>query len=152
MLVIRLQRTGRKNAPAFRVVLAEKRWSAKKKCIEVLGHYLPDHEPPVFEVDQERIGAWIAKGAQPSDTVARLLTRAGMKGLTTFIVPYAKRKPKKEVPKEEVKEEKKAEGKEEPKQEEKKEEVKEIEEAPKEDKEVKEVKEEAKEKGDADKQ
>lgn len=95
MLVIRLQRTGRKNLPTFRVVLADKRWSAKRKFVEVLGHYLPAREPPQLTVDQERISKWIAKGALPSDTVARLLTKSGMKGLEKFIVPYAKKQSKK---------------------------------------------------------
>ncbi len=94
MLVIRLQRTGRENTPSYRIVLAEKTTHAKKGAQEVFGHYLPSRENPVFECDQSRVDFWIKRGAQPSDTVARLLTKAGMKGLDKFIQRYAKRKKK----------------------------------------------------------
>ena len=143
MLVLRLQRTGRKNEPAFRIVLADSRKSAKGKFNEVLGHYLPSREMPVFECDTERAAYWISRGALPSDTLARLLKRAGMKDMEKFILQYTKRRSKKAPPEEaapppapapaeEKKEEpKKEEVKEEPKVEEKKEEVKP--EAPKEE-------------------
>ena len=100
MLVIRLQRTSRKNEPSFRIVLADSRKSAKGKFNEVLGHYLPSREEPVFECDTERVAHWISRGAVPSDTLARLLKRAGAKGMDTFIQRYAKRKPKKAPPEE----------------------------------------------------
>ena len=95
MLVIRLQRTGRRNAPAFRVVLADKRKSAKRSFLEVVGHYLPAHDPVVFEFDKERIEHWISKGAQPSNTIARLLTKEGVKGLEKFMVTYTKKEKRK---------------------------------------------------------
>ncbi|MDD5469738.1 MAG: 30S ribosomal protein S16 [Candidatus Peribacteraceae bacterium] len=100
MLVLRLQRTGRKNEPSFRIVLADSRKSAKGKFNEVLGHYLPSRETPVFECDTERVTHWISRGAIPSDTLARLLKRAGVKDMDTFIERYAKRKPKKAPPEE----------------------------------------------------
>jgi len=100
MLVLRLQRTGRKNEPAFRIVLADSRKSAKGKFNEILGHYLPSREEPVFECDTERAAYWIARGALPSDTLARLLKRAGVKDMDKFIERYAKRKPKKAPPEE----------------------------------------------------
>ncbi|MDD3896730.1 MAG: 30S ribosomal protein S16 [Candidatus Peribacteraceae bacterium] len=100
MLVIRLQRTGRKNEPSFRIVLADSRKSAKGKFNEVLGHYLPSRETPVFECDTERVIHWISRGAIPSDTLARLLKRAGVKDMDTFIERYTKRKPKKAPPEE----------------------------------------------------
>lgn len=99
MLVIRLQRTGRENLPTYRLVVAEKARPVKGKYLEIVGHYLPARNPPVFEHKDEQINAWIAKGATPSDTVARLLKKAGFKNMDKFIVRYAKQKSKKEQPK-----------------------------------------------------
>ena len=98
MLVIRLQRTGRENTPTFRIVVSEKTRSAKKGMHEILGHYLPSRETPVFECKTERVAYWISKGAQPSDTMARLLKRGGMKDMEKFIVRYTKQKSRKDPP------------------------------------------------------
>ena len=97
MLVIRLQRTGRENLPSYRLVVAEKARPVKGKFLEIVGHYLPARDPVVFEHSDENIKKWIAKGATPSDTVARLLRKAGLEGMDKFIRTYAKRKSKKEV-------------------------------------------------------
>jgi len=64
VLVIRLQRTGRKNLSAYRIVVAEKARAVKKQSIDTVGHYLPTQNPKVLEVDQKKVLAWIAKGAQ----------------------------------------------------------------------------------------
>ena len=140
MLRIRLQRTGNKNNPTFRLVVTEKSNAAKGKSLEFLGHYLPTRDPVVFEFDKERIEHWLSKGASPTDTVARLLSREGVKGLEKYIERYTKQKKRKEVEEKEApaaapapaKEEKKEEApaedkqdtKEEPAKEEKKEEEK----------------------------
>lgn len=72
MLKIRLQRTGRKHEPTFRVVLTDSKNSTKSgKYLEKLGSYDPRKENEVF--DSERIKYWISKGAQPSDTLHNLL-------------------------------------------------------------------------------
>ncbi|MBI3618993.1 30S ribosomal protein S16 [Candidatus Peregrinibacteria bacterium] len=97
MLVIRLQRTGRENLPTYRLVVAEKARPVKGKYLEIVGHYLPARDPVQFEHKDERIQHWIGKGAIPSDTVARLLRRAGLSNMEKFIVPYAKQKSKKEA-------------------------------------------------------
>lgn len=94
MLVIRFQRTGRRNVPTFRLVVAEKSNAVKGKVVEYLGHYLPARNPHVFEFEKDRLDHWITMGAHPSDTAARLLTRAGVKNLEKFIVRYAKQKKK----------------------------------------------------------
>jgi small subunit ribosomal protein S16 len=94
MLVIRLQRTGRKNLASYRLVVAEKARAVKGKFLEILGHYLPQQNPKVFVIQQDKIVAWIGKGAIPSDTVARLLKREGMKGMDKFIPRYTKQKSK----------------------------------------------------------
>ena len=77
MLMIRFQRTGRTNDPAFRVVLLEKARAAKTGCIvEQLGAYNPKSK--VLALDGERIKEWIAKGAQPTDSIKNLLITKGI--------------------------------------------------------------------------
>ncbi len=72
MLRIRLQRTGRKHEPTFRVVLTDSKNSTKSgKYLERLGSYDPRKENEVF--DAERIKYWISKGAKPTDTLHNLL-------------------------------------------------------------------------------
>ncbi|MBU0767153.1 30S ribosomal protein S16 [Patescibacteria group bacterium] len=96
MLVLRLQRTGKRNDPTFRIVAAEKRRAVKGKFLEVIGHYLPTRNPTIFVCDQERVSHWVSKGAQPSNTLARLLTKEGMQGLESFIDTYTKKKKRNE--------------------------------------------------------
>lgn len=98
MLVIRLQRTGRENTPTYRIVVSEKARSAKKGQHEIIGHYLANRAESVFKCDTERVAYWVSKGAQPSDTMARLLKRSGMEGMDKFIVRYAKQKSRKDPP------------------------------------------------------
>ncbi|MDP7476856.1 MAG: 30S ribosomal protein S16 [Candidatus Peribacteraceae bacterium] len=97
MLRIRLQRTGNKNNPTYRMVVSEKTNAAKGKYMEIIGHYLPTRNPAVFEFNEERITHWIKNGAVPSDTVARLLSNSGVKGLEKYTERYTKQKKKKEV-------------------------------------------------------
>lgn len=100
MLRIRLQRTGNRNNPSFRLVVADKRNAAKGKSNEILGHYLPTRDPAVFEANTERVQHWISMGAQPTDTVARLLAKAGMKDMEKYSERYTKKR-KKNAPEEE---------------------------------------------------
>lgn len=97
MLVIRLQRTGRKNSPTFRMVLAEHSAPVKGKFIEVFGHYLPTRNPFELDIKEERIRHWISVGAIPSNTVARLLVRKGMADMEKFTETYTKKKPRNAV-------------------------------------------------------
>lgn len=77
--MIRLQRTGRKNEPTFRVVLTDKRNGPKSNSfVELLGSYDPRKKDANFTVKPEQIKEWIAKGAKPSDTVHNLLMEAGI--------------------------------------------------------------------------
>ncbi len=85
MLVIRLQRTGRRNLPAYRVVVAEKARAVKKKFIEIVGHYLPTQNPKVLEIDLEKVRNWIQKGARPSETVASLCKKLGASDMDKFL-------------------------------------------------------------------
>jgi len=70
---IRLRRTGTNKRPAYRVVVADSRAPRDGRFIEILGHYNPLTEPPTVKIDRAKAQAWIAKGAQPSNTVRRLL-------------------------------------------------------------------------------
>lgn len=94
MLVIRLQRTGRKNLATYRLVVADKARAVKGKFHEIVGHYLPQQEKAVFQFDAGKVEAWVKKGAVPSDTVARILKRNGMANMDKFIKRYPKRKSK----------------------------------------------------------
>lgn len=67
MLVIRLQRVGKKHQASFRVVLQDRRWKPSGKSLELLGFYNPTSKEKQFQT--ERIKFWISKGAQPSPTL-----------------------------------------------------------------------------------
>jgi small subunit ribosomal protein S16 len=75
---IRLTRVGAKKQPSYRVVVADGRSARDSRAIETLGHYNPRTEPVEFNVDADKAKAWLAKGAQPSDTVVRLFKQAGI--------------------------------------------------------------------------
>ena len=75
---IRLTRVGATKQPTYRVIVADGASARDSRSIETLGHYNPRSNPVDFVVDADRTRAWIAKGAQPSDTVARLLRTAGV--------------------------------------------------------------------------
>ena len=76
-LKIRLRRMGRKNQPSNRIVVADSRASRDGNVVALLGHYNPRSKGPQFDVDLEKTRAWLAKGAEPSETVASLLKKAG---------------------------------------------------------------------------
>lgn len=73
---IRLARAGAKKAPFYRVVVADARAPRDGRFIEILGRYNPRTQPSLIELDLEKIDAWIAKGAEPSETVAKLIAIA----------------------------------------------------------------------------
>jgi len=75
---IRLTRVGAHKQPAYRVVVADGRSARDGRALETIGHYNPRTEPVELVVDADRAKAWLAKGAQPSDTVARLFKQAGI--------------------------------------------------------------------------
>jgi small subunit ribosomal protein S16 len=75
---IRLTRVGATKQPTYRVVVADGRSARDSRAIEIIGHYNPRTDPIELNIDAEKATAWIAKGAQPSDTVARLLRSAGI--------------------------------------------------------------------------
>lgn len=75
---IRLRRMGAKKAPFYRVVVADSRYPRDGRFIEEVGTYNPLVEPVEVNVDAEKIQKWIANGAQPTDTVKRLLKNKGI--------------------------------------------------------------------------
>jgi len=70
---IRLRRMGAKKAPFYRVVVADSRYPRDGRFIEEIGTYNPLTEPSDFKVDAEKVVAWMKNGAQPTETVRRLL-------------------------------------------------------------------------------
>jgi small subunit ribosomal protein S16 len=75
MLKIRLRRVGGTNAPAYRIVVSDGRRTPTAKVVEELGHYDPTKTPPLLKLDREKAKAWIAKGAEASETVRKLIAK-----------------------------------------------------------------------------
>ncbi len=75
---IRLTRVGATKQPSYRVVVADSRSARDSRAIETIGHYNPRTEPIEVNFDADKAKAWLAKGAQPSDTVLRLFRNAGI--------------------------------------------------------------------------
>lgn len=80
MVKIRLRRVGAKKQPHYRVVVADSRSPRDGRFIENIGHYNPRTEPPTVEIDEVRAIFWLERGAQPTEAVARLLTKLGISG------------------------------------------------------------------------
>jgi small subunit ribosomal protein S16 len=70
---MRLTRVGSKKNPIYRVVVADSRSPRDGRFIEIVGRYNPQTDPSTIEFDEEKVKGWLDKGAQPSETVARLL-------------------------------------------------------------------------------
>jgi small subunit ribosomal protein S16 len=70
---MRLTRVGSKKNPHYRVVVADSRSPRDGRFIEIVGRYNPQTDPSTIEFDEVKVKAWLDKGAQPSETVSRLL-------------------------------------------------------------------------------
>ena len=77
MVKIRLRRMGAKKNPYYRIVVSDSRSSRDGRFIEEIGSYDPLANPAEIKVDAERAQYWVKSGAQPTDTVKRLLKTAG---------------------------------------------------------------------------
>lgn len=75
MLKIKLIRLGQKNQPHYRFVIQEARTKRDGKYVEKIGHYAPTQSPKLLEIDLDAYRSWLAKGAQPTPTVANLVKR-----------------------------------------------------------------------------
>jgi small subunit ribosomal protein S16 len=79
MVRIRLRKMGLRHQPYYRIVVADRESPRDGRFLEVVGTYNPRTEPSTILVKEERIFHWLSKGAQPSDSVARLFTQIGLK-------------------------------------------------------------------------
>ena len=77
MVKIRLMRVGKRKQPSYRVVVADSRSPRDGRIIEAIGHYGPRQEPSEIAIDSERAVFWLERGAQPSNTVRKLLEISG---------------------------------------------------------------------------
>ena len=78
MVKIRLKRMGAHKKPFYRVVVADARAPRDGKFIEEIGYYDPMKEPKVINIDEEKAKKWLANGAQPTQTVEKILKTAGI--------------------------------------------------------------------------
>ncbi len=75
MVTIRLSRIGSKKRPHYRIVVIDKRRAQNGRFLEVVGQYNPIANPVQMEINAERAQYWLAKGAQPSETVRSILRK-----------------------------------------------------------------------------
>jgi small subunit ribosomal protein S16 len=78
MVRIRLRRVGSRKNPIWRIVVADRRSPRDGRTIETIGHYNPQTDPSVIEIDEERARHWLDHGARPSHSVANLLRKKGI--------------------------------------------------------------------------
>ncbi len=79
---LRLTRVGAKKDPRWRVVVADQRSPRDGRVIETIGHYNAQTDPSTIVIDEERARSWLARGAQPSNTVKKLLRIQGINNPT----------------------------------------------------------------------
>jgi small subunit ribosomal protein S16 len=77
---MRLTRVGSKKNPIYRVVIADSRSPRDGKFIEIVGRYNPQTDPSTIELKEDKVREWLAKGAQPTDSVRKLLKIQGLDG------------------------------------------------------------------------
>lgn len=78
MIKIRLRRVGAKKKPSYRLVVADIRAPRDGAFIDIVGHFDPLTDPETIVINEEKVRYWLSQGAQPTDTAARLLTKAGI--------------------------------------------------------------------------
>jgi small subunit ribosomal protein S16 len=76
---LRLTRVGGKKDPIWRVVVADQRSPRDGRVIETVGHYNAQTDPSTIVIDEERVRDWLSRGAQPSNTVRKLLRIQGIR-------------------------------------------------------------------------
>jgi len=77
---IRLTRVGATNNPIWRVVATDQRSPRDGRFLDVLGRYNPQTDPSTIELKEDRVRSWLERGAQPTNTVKRLLKAKGISG------------------------------------------------------------------------
>ncbi len=93
MVKIRLSRTGRKNLPSYRVVVVPAREKRETKNLEIVGNYSPIKKE--INLNEERVKYWLSVGAQPTETVRRILIKKSILKPANFIRKFAKKPGKK---------------------------------------------------------
>jgi len=78
MVKIRLQRTGKKKAPSYRVVVADSRAPRNGAFIEIIGHYNPLTDPATAVINEDKAVKWLNQGAKPTQTVSSLFKKLGI--------------------------------------------------------------------------
>jgi small subunit ribosomal protein S16 len=86
---IRLMRMGKKKQPVYRVVAADSRSPRDGRFIEILGTYEPRAEPSKVVIDHAKVDRWLREGAQPTETVARLLVQSRAEEAAAVATPDA---------------------------------------------------------------
>lgn len=87
MLKIRLNRTGARKKPSYRIVVAEATAPRDGKYIEIIGTYDPLTEPATIVLKEDRAKHWLSVGAQPTERVVKLMAREGIGEAPTFAAP-----------------------------------------------------------------
>lgn len=72
-VTLRLLRLGKRGNPSYRIVAIDKRKKRNGTYVEIVGHYNPIANPPVFTLDQKKVDAWLGKGATVSEGLAKLM-------------------------------------------------------------------------------
>jgi small subunit ribosomal protein S16 len=98
LLKIRLSRVGKKKQPTYRVVIADSRAPRDGKYVEIVGSYNPRTEPDTFVIDEDKVKDWLAKGAQPTMRMQKLLAKQGLMAAPTFPPPKPKPAPEAAAP------------------------------------------------------
>ncbi len=75
---LRLTRIGGRKDPVWRIVAADQRSKRDGRVLEILGHYNAQTEPSTIKVDEDKVRGWLARGAQPTDQVRKLLRTQGI--------------------------------------------------------------------------
>ncbi len=75
MLKIRLAKVGRKGDVSYRIVVSEAKTKRDSKHVAVIGFYDPSTAPPTIKIDKEKYKSWLEKGAQPTQTVSKLIKK-----------------------------------------------------------------------------
>ena len=88
MVKMRLKRMGSKGAPFYRIVIADARAPRDGRFVEEVGYYDPTKEPSVIKIDQELATKWLSQGAQPTETVKKLLKIAGVEIIAKSLVDH----------------------------------------------------------------
>ena len=78
MLRIRLSRTGRKNQPSYRIVVADQKAARDGAHVDRIGHYNPPTDPTTLQIDSAKAEKWLSHGAQPSERVSKLFKKEGI--------------------------------------------------------------------------